>query len=161
MQRSLIRTDADEVTYNLHVMLRFDLELELLEGKLAVADLPDVWRARFESDLGIVPPDDSDGVLQDIHWYAGMVGGAFQGYTLGNIMSAQFFDAALRDYPEIESDIQNGEFGTLCRWLVDNVYQHGQKFTTTELLERATGESLSIAPYMRYLRNKYGELYEL
>ncbi len=92
-----IRTDADEVTYNLHVMLRFDLELALLEGTLAVADLPEAWRARMHSDLGVTPPDDRDGVLQDVHWYGGIVGGAFQGYTLGNILSAQFFAAARRD----------------------------------------------------------------
>ena len=91
VERSLIRTDADEVTYNLHVMLRFDLELELLEGRLAVKDLPEAWRARFKADFGIAPPDDRDGCLQDVHWYAGTVGGAFQGYTIGNILSAQFY----------------------------------------------------------------------
>ena len=96
VERSLIRTDADEVTYNLHVMLRFDLELDLLEGRLAVKDLPEAWRARFQSDLGIPVPDDKDGVLQDVHWYAGTIGGAFQGYTLGNILSAQFFAAAVQ-----------------------------------------------------------------
>ena len=96
MARSLIRTDADEVTYNLHVMLRFDFELQLLEGKLAVRDLPEAWRERFTDDIGITPPDDKDGAMQDIHWFGGVIGGAFQGYTLGNILSAQFFEAALR-----------------------------------------------------------------
>jgi carboxypeptidase Taq len=161
VKRSLIRTDADEVTYNLHVMLRFDFECQLLEGSLEVCDLPDAWRARMEADLGIAPPDDRDGVLQDIHWYFDHIGGQFQGYTLGNIMSAQFFDAALRAHPEISGEIENGEFGTLHTWLVENVYQHGRKFTTTELLERATGESLSTGPYIHYLRAKYGELYDL
>src|SRR4029078_10995198 len=88
VERSLIRTDADEVTYNLHVMLRFDLELDLLEGKVAVKDLAGAWRERLERDIGIPVPDDKDGVLQDVHWYGGMIGGAFQGYTLGNVMSA-------------------------------------------------------------------------
>ena len=161
VEPSLIRTDADEVTYNLHIMLRFDFECRLLEGSLEVRDLPDAWRARREADLGIAPPDDRDGVLQDIHWYFDHIGGQFQGYTLGTIMSAQFFDAALRAHPEITSEMENGEFGTLHGWLIDSVYQHGQKFTTTELLERATGESLSVAPYISYLRDKYGELYEL
>ena len=99
---SLIRTEADEVTYNLHVMLRFDLELAMLEGSLAVADLPEAWRARVQSDLGVTPPDDRDGALQDVHWYGGIVGGAFQSYTLGNIMSAQFFAAARRDLPDLD-----------------------------------------------------------
>ena len=101
VERSLIRTDADEVTYNLHVMMRFDLELELLEGRLAVKDLPEAWRARFEADFGIAPPDDRDGCLQDVHWYAGTVGGAFQGYTIGNILCAQLYAAALAAHPEI------------------------------------------------------------
>lgn len=161
VERSPIRVDADEVTYNLHIMLRFDFECQLLEEELKVRDLPDAWRARMEADLGIAPPDDRDGVLQDIHWHFSHIGGQFQGYALGNIMSAQFFDAAMQAHPEITSEMANGEFGTLHAWLVANVYQHGQKFTTTELLERATGESLNTGPYIRYLRNKYGELYDL
>ena len=113
VERSLIRTDADEVTYNLHVMLRFDFELELLEGRLKVNDLPEAWRARFKADFGIAPPDDRDGCLQDVHWYAGTVGGAFQGYTIGNILSAQFYGAALKAHPEIADETANGEFATL------------------------------------------------
>ncbi len=105
VQPSLIRTDADEVTYNLHVMVRFDLELALLEGTLAVRDLPEAWRERYAADLGIAPPDDRDGVLQDVHWYGGLIGGAFQGYTLGNIMSAQFYDAAVRAHSSIPAEI--------------------------------------------------------
>jgi len=113
VQRSLIRTDADEVTYNLHVMLRFDFELDLLEGRLSVRDLPEAWHERFESDLGITPRDDRDGVLQDVHWYSGQVGGVFQGYTLGNILGAQFFAAALQARPQITSEIEHGEFTSL------------------------------------------------
>ena len=161
VERSLIRTDADEVTYNLHVMLRFGLELDLLEGNLAVRDLPQAWRTRMRTDLGIVPPDDRDGVLQDVHWYAGIIGGVFQGYTLGNILSAQFFDAALRAHPEITGEIEAGEFGTLHTWLVQNIYRHGSKYTPSELVERVTGGPLSVEPYIRYLRAKYGELYAL
>jgi carboxypeptidase Taq len=161
VERSLIRTDADEVTYNLHVMLRFDLELSMLEGKLAVRDLPDAWRERFQADLGIVPPDDRDGVLQDVHWYDGIVGGAFQGYTLGNILSAQFYDAALAQHPEIPSEIERGRFGTLHGWLRESVYRHGSKFTAAELVERVTGGPLRVEPYINYLQSKYGELYEL
>ena len=158
---SLIRTEADEVTYNLHVMIRFGLELELLEGKLAVRDLPEAWHARYRADLGVTAPDDRDGVLQDVHWYYGVVGGVFQGYTLGNIMSAQFYEAALAAHPDIPEQIRRGEFGTLLAWLREHVYRPGSKFTTAELLERATGQTLSIQPYLRYLRNKYRELYSL
>jgi carboxypeptidase Taq len=159
VERSLIRTDADEVTYNLHIMLRFDFELALLEGRLAVCDLPEAWCERFEADLGIVPPDDRDGVLQDVHWFDGVIGGAFQGYTLGNILSAQFFEAALEAHPEIETEIREGKFDTLHGWLKENVYQHGSKYTASELVERAAGGPMSVEPYVRYLRAKYGELY--
>jgi carboxypeptidase Taq len=161
VEPSLIRTDADEVTYNLHVMIRFDLELALLEGSLALKDLPDAWQARYQSDLGVQAPDNRDGVLQDVHWYGGLIGGAFQGYTLGNIMSAAFFAQAQQACPEIATDIAQGEFGTLHGWLRDNIYQHGSKFTANELMERVTGGPLSIDPYIRYLRQKYGELYSL
>ena len=142
-------------------MLRFDFELAMLEGNLAVKDLPEAWRERFKADLGIVPPDDRDGVMQDIHWYFGIVGGMFQGYTLGNILCTQFYDTALQAHPEIPGEIEQGEFGTLLRWLQENIYQHGRKFTTSELVERVTGGPISIEPYIRYLRNKYCALYEL
>ncbi len=159
--KSLIRTDADEVTYNLHVMIRFDLELQLLEGTLAVKDLPEAWHGRYQSDLGIQAPDDIDGVLQDVHWYGGTVGGSFQGYTLGNIMSATIYDQALKAHSNIPAQIEQGQFGTLHTWLVDNVYQHGSKFTADELIERVTGSPLTIAPYITYLRSKFGALYTL
>ena len=159
--RSLIRTDADEVTYNLHVMLRFDLELQLLEGNLAVRDLPAAWNDRYRVDLSIVPQDDTDGVLQDVHWYGGTIGGAFQGYTLGNLMSAQFFEAALKAEPEIPQQIAQGNFRTLHDWLKANIYQHGRKYTTAELVERVTGSKLHIDPYIRYIQQKYGEIYAL
>lgn len=161
VERSLIRTDADEVTYNLHIMIRFDLELALLEGTLAVQDLPDAWNQRYRSDLGLVPPDDKDGVLQDVHWYSGVVGGMFQGYTLGNLMGAQFFEAALQAHPEIPGQITQGNFETLHGWLKRNIYQQGRKYTATELLERVTGSPLSIEPFLRYIRRKFGELYAL
>lgn len=161
VEKSLIRTDADEVTYNLHVMLRFELELQLLEGSLEVRHLPQAWNERFQADLGITPPDDRQGVLQDVHWYGGGIGGAFQGYTLGNIMSGIFYQAALRAHPEIPAEIEAGRFNTLHQWLKQNIYQHGRKFTASELLQRITGSAaLSIEPYMDYLRNKYQALYQ-
>ena len=161
VERSLIRTDADEVTYNLHIMLRFELELKLLEGKLRVKDLPEAWRAVMQSDLGIAPPDDRDGCMQDVHWYAGSIGGAFQSYTIGNILSAQFHAAAVHAHPEIPREIENGKFVTLHTWLRDNIYHHGRKFPPNEIVERATGAPMSMRPYLAYLRTKFGALYRL
>jgi carboxypeptidase Taq len=161
VERTLIRVDADEVTYNLHVMLRFRLELELLEGTLAVKDLPRVWRERFESDFGVMVPDDRDGVLQDVHWYSGPIGGVFQGYTLGNILSAQFYDAAVRAHPGIPAAIARGEFGQLHGWLREHLYQHGSKFTPEEVVRQATGAPMSVEPYLAYLWGKFQPLYGL
>jgi carboxypeptidase Taq len=161
VQNSLIRTEADELTYNLHVMIRFDLELALLEGSLEVKDLPQVWHERYQSDLGIRAPSDKDGVLQDVHWFGGFVGGAFQGYTLGNIMSALFFEKALQAHPTIPEEIAAGNFATLHNWLRENIYQYGRKFTADELIQRVTGNPLTIAPYLRYLNLKFGDLYDL
>lgn len=159
VQKSLIRVDADEVTYNLHVMIRFDLELALLEGSLEIRDLPEAWHARYASDLGVTAPDDRDGVLQDVHWYSFNIGGVFQGYTLGNILSGLYYAKALEAHPEIPAQIGRGEFGTLHNWLRENIYQHGAKYTAPELTERVTGGPLRIGPYIHYLKTKYGELY--
>ncbi len=161
VQRSLIRTDADELTYNLHVMLRFELELQMLEGSLAVRDLAEAWQDSYEKSLGVTAPDDRDGVLQDVHWYAGQIGGVFQGYTLGNILSGVFYSAALKEQPDIPQQIRRGEFQPLLSWLQQNIYQHGSKFTTSELVERVTGGELTIEPYLDYLTEKYGKLYSL
>jgi carboxypeptidase Taq len=156
--RSLIRTDADEVTYNLHIMIRFDLELAMLEGKLAIKDLPDAWNARYESDLGVIPPNNSQGLMQDVHWYGIMIGGLFQGYTLGNLLAAQFYETALKNHPEIPDEIAQGKFDTLREWLRINIHQHGRKYTANQLVNRVTGKPLSIDPFLRYIRQKYGEL---
>lgn len=139
VQRSLIRTDADEVTYNLHIMMRFDLELDLLEGHLRVKDLPEAWRARMQADLGVAPAGDSDGCLQDVHWYGGTVGGGFQSYTIGNILSAQFYAAAVKAHPNIPLEVAEGEFRTLHSWLREHLYQHGRKFQPSEVVLRAIG----------------------
>jgi carboxypeptidase Taq len=158
---SLIRTDADEVTYNVHVMLRFDLELDLLEGRLAVKDLPEAWRARMESDLGVTPRDDRDGVLQDVHWFSDGIGGCFHSYAIGNILCAQIHAAAVTAHPDIPREIARGEFATLHGWLRQNLYRHGRKYPPDEIIRRATGEPLTMRPYLEYLRQKYGELYRL
>jgi carboxypeptidase Taq len=161
VSRSAIRTDADEVTYNLHVMLRFELELRMLEGKLRVKDLPEAWNAGMQENLGIAPPDDRDGCLQDVHWFGGGVGGAFQSYTIGNVLGAQFYAAALKAHPGIPGEIARGGFGTLHGWLRDNIYRHGSKFTPDELIRRATGSAMTMQPYLDYLRGKYSQLYRL
>jgi carboxypeptidase Taq len=161
VQPSLIRVNADEVTYNLHVIIRFELELELLEDKLAVKDLPDSWHARYEEYLGVRASDDRDGVLQDVHWYGGPIGGVFQGYTLGNIVGAAFWNQALLAHPQIPDEIAQGQFGTLLSWLQEQIYQHGSKYTAPELIERVTGGPLSIEPYIAYLNDKFGQLYNL
>lgn len=158
---SPVRTDADEVTYNLHVMIRFDLETALLEGKLAVKDLSEAWNERYRADLGIVPSNDSLGVLQDMHWYSGTIGGYFQSYTLGNILSAQFYEAALHSNPDIPAEIGTGKFGALYNWLKENIYRFGRQYSAAEIISKAIGRDLEIGPYVKYLKTKYGEIYQL
>ncbi len=154
-EQTLIRTEADELTYNLHVMIRFDLELQMLDGRLDIKDLPDAWNARYQSDLGVTVPDYNHGCLQDVHWFSGPIGGAFQCYTLGNILSAQFFEAATRAQPSIPDDMTRGEFGALRDWLTGNLYRFGRAREPQQLIESAVGGPLDIAPYMNYLRDKY------
>jgi carboxypeptidase Taq len=161
VERSLIRTDADEVTYNLHIMLRFNLELAMLEGRLRVKDLPEAWREGIRADLGLASPDDRDGCLQDVHWYSGSIGGQFQSYTIGNILAAQFHAAAVKAHPDIPREIASGAFGTLHGWLRHNVYRHGRKYRPDQLVERATGAPMTMEPYLAYLRKKYGKIYQL
>jgi len=161
VQRSLVRVDADEVTYNLHVMIRFDLALALLEGELAVKDLPEAWNARYQSDLGVRADTARDGVLQDVHWYVERVGGLFQGYTIGNVLSAQFYDAACRAESAIPDQISVGEFAPLRTWLASNIYRHGSVYDPNELVERTTGSPIDVGPFVRYLKRKYGALYAI
>jgi carboxypeptidase Taq len=161
VEPSLIRVKADEVTYNLHIMLRFDFEMALLEGKLSIKDLPNAWNERFQADFGITPPDYKDGVMQDVHWFAGLIGGGFQGYTLGNILGAQFYQTVLKAHPAIPTEIGQGKFDTLYGWLKENIYQHGSRFNAPELIQRVTGGGLDVKPLVKYLRTKYGEIYGL
>lgn len=155
---SLIRTSADEVTYNLHIMLRFELEKALLTGAVKVADLPAEWRARMEAYLGVMPPTDADGVMQDIHWSGGSLG-YFPTYTLGNVISVQLYEAACWASPTIPEEIGRGRFAALLGWLRQNVHRHGRKFLPREILQRATGTPLTPEPYLRYLQKKFGEIY--
>jgi len=158
VEPSLIRVEADEVTYNLHIILRFELERALLEGALRVADLPEAWNAKMQEYLGVTPPNDADGVMQDIHWSSGSIG-YFPTYTLGNVMAAQLFAAARAAHPALPEEIGRGEFGTLLAWLREHVHRHGRKFFPQEVLERATGARLTPEPYLHYLREKFGEIY--
>lgn len=157
---SLIRVEADEVTYNLHIMLRFDLEIALVAGEIEVRDLPRLWRAKMEEYLGVAPPTDADGVLQDIHWSAGLFG-YFPTYALGNLMSVQLFDAASRALGDVSGQIERGEFAPLLGWMRQHVHSAGNALLPEEALERATGQRLSAKPYVAYLRTKYSELYGL
>lgn len=155
---SFIRVEADEVTYNLHIMLRFEIENDLVERKLRVADAPDAWNVKMQEYLGIVPPNDAPGVLQDIHWSLASLG-YFATYSLGNLLSVQLFDKAVQDVPAIPTEIEQGEFSGLLNWLRANVHTHGRKFTLDELARRATGAPLQARPYIAYLQKKFGEIY--
>ncbi len=158
VQPSLIRVEADELTYSLHIMLRFELEQEVLEGKVRVADLPAAWNAKMNDYLGLAPPDDRLGVLQDVHWAGGLIG-YFATYALGTIVSVQLWEKAVADVPAIPSQIEQGHFTGLLGWLRENVHRHGKKFPPAGLVRRATGGPLDAAPYVAYLKKKYGELY--
>lgn len=157
---SLIRVEADEATYNLHIALRFELELALLSGDLTVAELPGAWNERSEYLFGIPVPDDSRGCLQDIHWSFGGIG-YFPTYTLGNLYSAQFMSAAKRDLGSdtLIEDFRRGEFGRLKEWLTQNIHRHGQRYRAGELCRRVTGFPLSQKPFLDYLNEKYSALY--
>ncbi|MDR7559428.1 MAG: carboxypeptidase M32, partial [Armatimonadota bacterium] len=148
---SLIRVEADEVTYNLHIMLRFELEKALLEGSLQVEALPRAWAEKMAAYLGLTPPSDADGVLQDIHWAQGSIG-YFPTYSLGNIISVQLFEAARRAHPTLLEEFRTGRFATLLGWLRQNLHRHGRKFLPREILRRATGRELTVEPYLEYLR---------
>jgi carboxypeptidase Taq len=160
VEPSLIRVEADEATYNLHVMMRVELEIALIEGRLDAAGLPDAWNARMEEYLGIRPPDDATGVLQDIHWSAGLLG-YFATYTLGNLISAQLWEQFGNAYPERDDAIRRGDFSALLSWLRAEVHQYGRKYEPQDLVRRATRSRIDPAPYLRYLERKFGEIYGL
>jgi len=157
---SFIRVEADEATYNLHIMIRLELEIEIIEGKVPLKDLPKLWNARMEEYLGVTPPDDAKGVLQDIHWSSGGFG-YFSTYTLGNLISAQLWEKVNLDNPNLIDQIRQGKFDGLLSWLGTHIHQHGRKFEPKELVLKATGSKIDYAPYLRYLNNKYGEIYNL
>jgi carboxypeptidase Taq len=158
VEPSLIRVEADEATYGLHVVLRFELEQDLIEGRLAIADLPEAWNAKVKDLLGLEVPNDTEGVLQDVHWSGGMIG-YFSTYALGNMIAGQLWDRVHVDVPDLDRQIAAGELGELRRWLGEHVHRHGSKFTTTELLSRVVGGPIEVAPFIRYLKAKLSEVY--
>lgn len=155
-----IRVEADELTYDLHILLRFELELALFDDTLSVNELPAAWNAGMEEYLGVVPENDTRGVLQDIHWSAGLFG-YFPTYTMGNVLSVQLFSTAVEHHPQIPEEIGRGEFGTLLGWLRENIHRPGSKYEPEDLIQAATGRPLDTAPYLKYLNTKFGELYDL
>jgi carboxypeptidase Taq len=157
---SLIRVEADEVTYGLHIVLRFELEQALVDGTLVVADLPEAWNAKMEAYLGIRPPNDALGVLQDVHWSGGMMG-YFPEYLLGSMLSVQLYNQARQEIPDLESQIETGRLDGLVAWLREKIHRHGSKFTLGELTDQVLGTPLSPQPYLAYLHERYGEIYRL
>ena len=155
---NFIRVEADELTYHLHIVIRFEIERDLIRGDLDVEDVPEVWNDKYEEYLGIRPDTDSEGCLQDIHWSHGNFG-YFPTYSLGSVMAAQLFDAAEDDIDDLDGKIADAEFGDLHDWLGENVHRHGSRYETNELVVRATGEDFSADAFLDYVDEKYGELY--
>ncbi len=161
VEPSLVRVEADEMTYDLHIIMRFEIERDLFAGKISVSDLPAVWNRKMEDYLGVTPPNNGKGgVLQDVHWSGGSFG-YFPSYSLGNIAAAQFWYAMRTAIPNMDQQMEQGKFGEILAWLRENVHVHGRRFKRDELMMRATGKPLRTADYVRYLSEKYGELYRL
>ncbi len=158
VQPSFIRVDADEVTYNLHVMIRWELEKAVFDGKLALKDLAEAWNQKFRDYLGITPPDDLVGVLQDIHWTGGF-GASFASYTIGHVSCQQLYRKAVADIPGLEAGFARGEFAPLLGWMNEHVHAWGAKLRPNELLQRATGRPLDPKPYLAYIKGKFSEIY--
>lgn len=160
VEPSLIRVEADEVTYNLHICLRFELEVDLIEGRLRVEDLPERWNEAMREYLGVVPPNDARGVLQDVHWSGGMFG-YFPSYALGNLYAAQIAAAAEREVPDFWARVRRGELGSIREWLRERIHRHGRVYLPEDLVRTVTGEGLTPRPFLHYLRAKYAEVYQL
>ena len=160
VEPSFIRVNADEATYNLHIMLRLELEIAMVEGKISIKDLPDIWNTKMQEYLGVTPPSDAMGVLQDIHWSRGSIG-YFSTYALGNLVSAQLWEQINRDLRDLDDQIRAGKFESLLGWLREKVHVFGHKYDPQDLVQRVTGSKITFEPYVRYLTKKYGEIYSL
>ncbi len=159
MGSSLIRTEADELTYHFHVMIRYELERALIEGSLSAKDIPGYWKERYGAYLGVEPSDDKTGCLQDVHWSHGSFG-YFPTYSLGSFYAAQLYAAAEKQQNGLREDIASGETSQLLAWLRQNIHQYGRQYTSEELCLRATGEPLNIQHFLRYLLDKYNKIYK-
>ncbi|XVH30372.1 carboxypeptidase M32 [Haloferacaceae archaeon DSL9] len=157
---NLIRVEADELTYHLHIVVRFEIERELISGDLAVEDVPERWNDKYEEYLGIRPDTDAEGCLQDIHWSHGSFG-YFPTYSLGSVMAAQLFAAAEADIEDLDARVRDGDFADLHAWLEENVHRHGQRYRTNELVVNATGSDFTADAFVAYVAEKYGDLYDL
>ena len=160
VEPSFIRVNADEATYNLHIMLRLEVEIAMVEGKIAIRDLPQIWNSKMEEYLGVTPPNDTLGVLQDIHWSIGSIG-YFSTYALGNLVSAQLWEQINKDIKDLETQISKGKFDSLLGWLRDNIHKHGRKYDPQVLVQKVTGSKITPEPYVRYLKTKYSNIYGL
>lgn len=160
VEPTFIRVSADEATYNLHIMLRLELEIGMIEGKIAIKDLPEIWNAKMQEYLGVTPPDDAHGVLQDIHWSAGLIG-YFPTYALGNLVSAQLWEKINKDIRDLDQQIRNGKFDALLAWLRKNIHVHGHKYDPQDLVKKVAGSKIDPSAYVRYLTKKYSDIYGL
>jgi len=160
VEPSLVRVEADEATYNLHIMLRMELEIALMEGSMVVKDAPDAWNQKFEEYLGIAPSNDAEGILQDVHWSFGGFG-YFPTYALGNLVSSQLWEKMSEEIKDIDGKIENAEFEVILAWLRENVHVHGAKFEPQELVKKITGSKITPEPFIKYLNHKFGEIYDL
>ena len=160
VEPSLIRVNADEATYNLHVMLRLELEIGMVEGKFAVKDLPEIWNTKMNDYLGVVPPNDAQGVLQDVHWSSGLMG-YFSTYALGNLVSAQLWEKINTDITDLDDQIRKGKFDSLLGWLREKIHIFGHKYDPQDLVQKVTGSKIDSAAYVRYLTKKYSDIYGL
>lgn len=160
VEPSFIRVNADEATYNLHIMLRLELEIGMVDGSIRIKDLPEVWNAKFKDYLGLTPPNDAKGVLQDIHWSYGSIG-YFSTYALGNIVSAQLWERIRKDIKDLDEQTRKGKFEELREWLRVNIHQYGHKYDPQDIVQKVTGSKIDSAAYVRYLTQKFSEIYDL
>ena len=160
VQPSLIRVEADEVTYGMHIILRFELEREIIEGNIQVSELPELWNEKMENLLGVTPPTNSDGVLQDIHWSGGSFG-YFPTYFLGNLYGAQFYNTALKQHPNLPNEYEKGNFSNLLSFLRENIHQYGRIYQARDLVKRVTGEDLNPDYFIKYLEKKFFQIYRI
>jgi carboxypeptidase Taq len=158
VQPSLIRVEADEATYNMHIMLRLEMEIGMIEGTIDIKQLPEIWNTKMEEYLGVIPPNAARGVLQDIHWSSGLMG-YFSTYALGNLISAQLWEKINQDIPNLQDQIQSGKFETLLGWLREKIHVHGRKFEPQELVQKVTGSKIDPTAYLKYLNDKYSQIY--